>query len=152
MIERVVAGVRRLGSPADAWLATRMTGWALALPFLKHAMPLPRLARLMWRNGRGSVTASETERVARLARMATRLRPLPGRDNCLERSLIAYRYLSALDADPRLVVAARSADGDLDGHVWVTVRGTPVLGEDVSPFTPLFELGREGMRVAPSPR
>lgn len=137
---------RKLDSPGDAWLAIRMTGWALVLPLLKHAVPLPRLARLMWRQGRGHAEQREIDRVVRLSWAAARIRPLPGRDNCLERSLIAYRYLSALDASPHLVVALRSARSAPDGHVWVTVEGRPVGGEDVSPFTPLFELGPHGER------
>jgi hypothetical protein len=147
MLDRPRKLVRKVGSPSDAWLASRMTGWALVLPMLKHAMPLPRLARLMWRRGRGPATPRDVDRIVRLSWAAARLRPLPGRDNCFERSLIAYRYLSALNAGPRLVVALRSTGPASEGHVWVTIDGRPVAGEDVSAFTPLFELGPHGERL-----
>jgi Transglutaminase-like superfamily len=142
---------RKLRSPGDVWLAVRMTGWALVLPLLKHAVSLPRLARLMWRRGSGEAEQSEIDHVVRLSWAAARIRPLPGRDNCLERSLIAYRYLSALGARPQLVVALRSAREAPDGHVWVTIDGRPVGGEDVSPFTPLFELGPHGEQLPVTP-
>ena len=130
-----------------AFLMLRMTGWALLLPVLKHTLSIERLARLMWRDGLGPSNRHEQLRVARLSWRTARLRPLPGRDNCLERSLIAYRYLSSGGADPRLVVAVRRLDGAVDGHVWVTTGGQPILDEDVSAFTPLFELGPRGERL-----
>jgi Transglutaminase-like superfamily len=139
---------RSVQSPSNAWLALRMTCWALTLPLLKHVVALPRLAALMWRKSAGAPSNEDVERVVRLSAAVARVRPLPGANNCLDRSLIAYRYLSALNADPRLVVAVRTADPKGFGHVWVTVNGTPVLQEDLSMFTPVLELGRRGRPIS----
>jgi hypothetical protein len=46
--------------------------------------------------------------------------------NCLERSLVLYRYLSAVGADPQLVVGIRGGEEAVRGHAWVTVRGAPL--------------------------
>jgi len=137
-----------LRSPATALLALRMACWALALPLLKHMVALPRLAALMWHKSAGAPSKQDVDRVVRLSAAVARVRPLPGADNCLERSLIAYRYLSALNADPRLVVAVRTADPSGFGHVWVTLNGAPVLHEDLSMFTPVLELGGRGRPVS----
>jgi Transglutaminase-like superfamily len=131
----------------DRGLVLRMTSWALLLPVLKHVVRLPRLAELMWRDGMGSPSEAGVERVVRLASLAGRFGSLPRRDNCLEHSLILYRYLSMLNADPHLVAAVQRRDGDMQGHVWVTVDGVPVGAEDVSTFTPVLELGRGGSRI-----
>ena len=137
-----------LGSPAEMWLVLRMTAWALVLPVLKHVVRLPRLAKLMWRDGKGSPSDAGVERVVRIASLAARFGSLPRRDNCLEHSLILYRYLSRLDADPHLVAAMQRREGDMRGHAWVTVDGVPVGAEDVSTFTPVLELGRGGSRLS----
>jgi hypothetical protein len=67
-------------------------------------------------------------------------------DNCLDLSLVTYRYLGQAGADPRLVIAVRK-DGRLTrGHAWVTVGGVPVHDstERLEDFTSLmtFESGR----------
>jgi hypothetical protein len=130
-------------SPADTWLATRMGVWALALPLLKHVVTLPRLARLMWRPGSPQASARDVDRILTLSRWAARLRPLPGRGNCLEHSLLAYRYLSAAGASPRVVVGIRRDAGAMAGHVWLELDGAPV-GESVDGFVPLLALGEHG--------
>ena len=123
--------VRLLGGlvlrPADAWLVARMIGWRLALPLLKRRMPLPRLVAFMW-EGDG-VSGSSPERRLRVAELTTVVfrsdhRDRPG--NCLDRSLVAYRYLSAAGAEPELLMGLRRGDGLLKGHAWVTVDGAPV--------------------------
>jgi hypothetical protein len=133
--ERLAATVNRrirlaaslLTSPADAWLALRMVAWRLVLPLLKGRLSLTRLVRLMW-SGEGArpVTAAREARVAELARMVYRSEHVSRRGNCLERSLVLYRYLSAAGADPHLVVGMRGGEAPVRGHAWVTVRGQPV--------------------------
>ena len=125
--------------PADVWLAARMAAWAAVLPVLKFALPLPRLVRLV--AARPSRRARDRERERKVARVAARIygsSVVPMGDNCLERSLVTYRYLTRLNADPKLVVGVRR-DGDLRGHVWVTIDGEPVHDsrEYVERFVPL---------------
>jgi hypothetical protein len=133
--ERLAATVNRrarlavslLASPADAWLALRMVGWRLVLPLLKGRLSLTRLVGLMWRGERARpVTAAREVRVAEIARIVYRSEHVSRRGNCLERSLVLYRYLSAAGADPQLVVGMRGSEAPIRGHAWVTVRGEPV--------------------------
>jgi hypothetical protein len=60
------------------------------------------------------------------------VRPRPARDNCLERSLVTYRFLGRLGAGPELVVGVGSEGEATVGHVWVTVDGRPVHDEPQS--------------------
>ena len=114
-------------SPADAWLVLRMAGWRLVLPLMKRRLSLPRLVRLMWRGDRARPVRPEREaRIADLARVVYRSEHVSRRGNCLERSLVLYRYLSAAGADPQLVVGIRSGEAAVRGHAWIAVRGDPV--------------------------
>lgn len=45
---------------------------------------------------------------------------------CLERSLLAYRFLAEAGAGPTLTVAVRPNDKSLEWHAWVTRDGQPV--------------------------
>lgn len=113
---------RCVRSPADLFLLARMTAWAPSLPLLKHAIPLPRLVRLMATRPRVEQRDRELElRIARMARLLYRGRAGTFRNNCLERSLLTYRFLGRAGADPKLIVGARKGDEALHGHVWVTV-------------------------------
>jgi hypothetical protein len=122
----------------------RMFAWALVLPVLKFALPLPRLVRLA-ASPRGRARSGERERA--VAEHAARVYRRRRDDNCLERSLVTYRYLGRAGADPRLVVGMRASDRF--GHVWVTTDGTAV--HDAPPFLsqlePLFEFDAAGNRL-----
>ncbi len=136
----------------DAWLALRMGAWALAIPLLTRALSLPTLARIMWKNSRSLRHDRErAQRVVRLADWLSRATKLTTGGACLRRSLLAYRYLSELDADPRLVVAFRRTDSRaIVGHAWVVVDGEPI-GEGSLPldeFLPAVSFGPRG-RVVP---
>jgi len=102
-----------------------MLTWRAILPVLKYLVPLPRLIAVMHlRDARGARRPDREERVAMLAERVFDV----GRasEECLELSLVLYRYLGETGADPRLVIAIRK-DGDLArGHAWVTVDGVPV--------------------------
>jgi hypothetical protein len=113
--------------PADLWLVLRMTGWRLMLPLFKRRMALPRLVSMMWEGEH--FRSPRPERQVRIAELTTVVfraehRYRPG--NCLDRSLVAYRYLSAAGADPELRIGLRRGDGLLMGHAWVTVGDRPV--------------------------
>jgi hypothetical protein len=145
------AAVRRVSSivdgPADLWLMVRMGAWALALPLLKRTVRLERLARVMWVRPTRRASEGDLAKVVTLSQLLARRRPPLSNHRCMERSLLAYRYLSALGADPQLVVAmAAGADG-LEGHAWVTVDGVPVdEAESVARYVPLVVYGAGGRR------
>ncbi|MGI8873759.1 MAG: lasso peptide biosynthesis B2 protein [Egibacteraceae bacterium] len=144
---------RLLGHPAELWLALRMAGWRLVLPVLKHRMALPRLARMMWREPRAAAAIPALEaRIATLAGVVFRSEHGTKHGNCLERSLVLYRYLAAAGADPELRVGLRRPEAALRGHAWVTVRGT-ALGEppgSLEGFGEVVTFGRRGDRTSAS--
>jgi hypothetical protein len=133
---------------SDLWLAARLFLWSLALPILKRLLPLEALVRVAWAAPRTSRRRPELERrVVRLAH-AVWARSPAGRsdDNCLERSLAVYRFLSRLNADPELVAGVRKDGSELVGHVWVTVDGKP-LGEaaaELGEYAPMIVFGARG--------
>jgi hypothetical protein len=77
----------------------------------------------MWRAPRGGTRDREQEQ--RTIHIVSRLSRTSG-GNCLERSLVLYRYLGWANADPDLVVGMARPDEYL-GHVWVTVDGQALL-------------------------
>lgn len=130
----------------DAWLVLRMAAWSIALPALKHVVPLRTLVKLAWAGSKTRRTRVRERRIVRLSGALPRLR-LPHRHaNCLERSLLAYRFLAEANADPTLVVGVARAESGVQGHAWVLVDGRPVHEDEASlrSFVPLIEFGREG--------
>ena len=122
-----------VSTPADAALLARMLPWWVALPLLKRATPLPRLVRFAQLDPHRTARDPEREaKVAAIAEWLFRVRPQRGRDNCLERSLVAYRFLGRLNAEPELVVGFGGEEEATVGHVWVTVDGRPVHDEPES--------------------
>ena len=135
---------RLLASPRDAWLVARMFAWSLVLPALKFALPLPRLVRLAASPRR---VARDAGRETAVAEHAARVYRHRRDDNCLERSLVTYRYLGRSGAEPRLIVGMRAADKF--GHVWVTTDGAAVhdAPQFLAQLEPLFEFDAAGNRV-----
>ena len=128
----------RRPTASDLTLLARMSAWAVALPVLKFLLPLPRLVRLVTPSRAAQRDLARERRVTRLAARLYRT-PGLGRDNCLERSLVTYRYLARSGSDPTPVVGMRKED-ELHGHVWVTVDGRPVhdTPEFLAGFVPLM--------------
>jgi hypothetical protein len=150
---RSISRARRLldslRSHRDAVLAVRMFGWALVLPFLKHVVSIDRLAVIAWKAPKVARRRLERERrIADISHLMHRSRRPSGRYNCLERSLITYRYLSELNADPQLVLGVRRANGSIEGHSWILVDGAPVREstEMLADFEPLVAFGARGER------
>jgi hypothetical protein len=102
--------------------------WASALRVLKHVVRLPVLVRFVYQGAeRVERDVQEEQHVATLARWACRVLAWSSGGNCLERGLVTYRYLSALNAQPVLVVGvSRENDRGVKGHAWVTVDDRPV--------------------------
>jgi Transglutaminase-like superfamily len=127
-------------------LLVRSAAWAAVLPSLKLLFPAPRLARLMWRDPRsaGRDPALEDEVVAVVERVYAHGR-IPRRHNCLERSLLAYRYLSEINAAPVLVVGLAN-ERTAHGHAWVLVDGEPIAEPEhvLAEMTPILSFGRRG--------
>ena len=124
-------------------LLIRMGAWSLVLPVLKRILPLPTLVRLMSRTGSEERSAEKEKQIVRSARRVYRLRR-PG--SCLERSLLAYRYLSNTNAEPQLVIGVRRDDRDVLAHAWVLVDGSPLYESSASlePFVSVVEFAPDG--------
>ena len=131
-------------SPRDTWLLVRMFAWSLVLPALKFLLPLPRLVRLA---ASPRTRARDARAEHAVAEHAARVYRRRRDDNCLERSLVTYRYLGRAGAEPRLVVGVRGVDRF--GHVWVTTDGAPVHDAPafVAELEPLLEFDAGGTRV-----
>lgn len=135
-------------SPADAWLAARMAAWAAVLPALKHTVPLPRLVALVRERPRRSLRQPDLE--ARIVALAWWLHaPLAILDRgCMQRSLLAYRFLGAAGAEPHLAIGVRKEGSVVLGHAWVFVDGAPA-GEScnkIAPFSLTVMFGPDGRK------
>ncbi len=127
MSARARGALRELAHPNAAWLLVRMAAWASILPLLKRVLALPRVVGLVTPSRRPAMRdAAREQQAIRLSRILYRSRVVAGRDNCLERSLIAFRYLISAGTDPELSVGMRRSDRGYEGHVWVTVAGVPI--------------------------
>ena len=143
--------------PSELWLAARMLLWAAVLPLLKRIMPLPRLVALMSPRHRRVPDERRSAVVVTLARWVYKTGAL--RDNCLERSLITYRYLPAGNDDSRLVLGVRKGDDGPPGHAWLTLRGEAVHDTEATleNLVPIVAFDLDGRRcpvpesVTPAP-
>lgn len=125
-------------------VGARLWMWAAVLRVLKHVAPMTSLVRLAQREPRARRKGLQ-ERVEAYLRMEGRF-PFRPPGNCLERSLGAYRLLCEAGANPELVVGVRRGDTGVNGHVWVTVNGTPA-GEkagDLAAFTTIVTFDATG--------
>ena len=148
MLRTAVAEVARRPS-----LALRMGAWSILLPVLKRTVPLRRLTRVAWSGSTRTREPARERHIVRLSGALPRLR-LPRREaNCLERSLLAYRFLAQANANPKLVVAVRRSGDDVVGHAWVTIDGRPVHDTEaaVRAYVPLVEFGPHGLPLADRP-
>lgn len=152
LLEPFSLAVRRVARcvASDPSLCLRLVGWRLVLPALKFIVPLPRLVRLMWaRPSAVSLTAHEQEEtqsdVLEVVRSGGRL--LISR-NCLERSLVLYRYLSSSGAEPHLVVGVNKERGVVVGHTWVELNGDPIDDLNCKNFNRVAEFGASGRLCA----
>jgi hypothetical protein len=129
-------------------------GWSVVLPIGKRALPLPRLVRLM--RAHSCATERDPEREAAIASIVAwvfKTRPPGARDNCLERGLVAYRYLSRAGAEPDLVIGVAKGTEGVRGHVWVTVDGRAVHDSPatLSGFEPILVVKSDGTLTGTPP-
>jgi hypothetical protein len=122
------------------------------LPVAKRVVPLRRLVALMASEPKRAERDPELEwRIARMARLVYRGRRPTFRDNCLERSLVTYRYLGRAGAHPRLLVGLGSGESErIRGHAWVVLDGRAVHDgdEDLEPYAELAAFGPDGRRLS----
>lgn len=151
--------LRRLGEEvrtvSDAVLATRALAWALVLPALKHMVSVKSLAAVMHQPQRRATRDADRERrIMTFAHWSARLTRWNSGGNCLERSLIAYRYLCAAGAHPTLVIGVGRGAIGVIGHAWVLVDGQ-LVGEPpsaIASYTRAFAFGPDGQLDAEPPR
>lgn len=124
-------------------LAVRMLPWAVAVPVLKRRRPIRELVALLdarrerpWDPAREAVVRQASWWASRV-----QLRRFP--DNCLERSLVAYRYLGLAGADPRMVLGIGGTRQEVTGHAWVTLDGRAVHDppEAIERYRQIVEIG-----------
>jgi hypothetical protein len=143
-----------LSTPSDAWLLARIFGWSLVLPLAKRTLPFPRLVSLMRPRKCAAHRDPEHEAVIKsLAAWVFKTRPPGARDNCLERGLVAYRYLSRAGAGPELVMGFAKETGGVHGHVWVTVDGRAIhdSAETLAGFEPIVVVRSDGTLIGTAP-
>lgn len=126
-------------------LGRLITAYA-TLAVLKHFVSLPRLARWAWIERRAQ---RDNDAEFRMVTAVSFLRRWVGRgDDCLQSSLLLYRELSRLGADPMLVVGFRREGDRVEGHAWVFVDGRTIPNEShARPFASAFQFGRKGTLV-----
>lgn len=131
----------------DARLLLRVLGWRLALPILKHAVPVRTLAGWMAAVPQPSPGVSVEPRLARvdaLRLMLTHGGRVVMSGNCLERSLVLYRFLGEAGAEPRLVMGVNRAGGAVGGHAWIELDGEPIEDTPETTFAPVVVFGAGG--------
>jgi Transglutaminase-like superfamily len=142
-------GRQLLRSPAETLLLVRMAFWAAGAPLLKRLLPLPRLVRLFASSREpGARDRGREQRVIAGVVRLYRSGLIRQGDNCLERSLVTYRYLGAVHADPELVVGMSRLEKGA-GHVWVTVDGNPVhdTAETLDGMERVVAFAADGARI-----
>jgi len=145
--------LRRIRQRTETGLAlARLIPAYVAFGLLKHVVPIASLARFAWRETMVAQREdSQVRAVARVVKVRTLLRRWD-RD-CVQTSLLMYRELSRVGADPMLAIGFRRSKKRLEGHAWVIVGGVAVA--DTAPsnaeFTPACFFGRCGAvaRVRP---
>jgi hypothetical protein len=127
---------RRVGAelsrPANCWLGVRFLCWAAFVRVAKYVVPLRTLVRAISPVSRdGARNAERERRIALFADWASRVVRPRSQGNCLERSVVSYRFLVSAHADPQLIIGFRRDETGVLGHAWVLVDGRP-LGESPS--------------------
>jgi hypothetical protein len=123
----------------------------IVLALLKHLVPLAWLVRRVWCPPVGPRDCEAEWRLTSIVLRLGRLTGLPDRD-CLQRSLLLYRVLSHLGAEPTLVIGFQSTNGQIRGHAWVTVDGRAIVEPEAElvGFYPALRFGWRG-ELVPDP-
>lgn len=138
---------KHVQSPSDALLVARLLGWRVALAALKRTVPIETLVRMMATPGGRST--HDTRRIVEMVDWLYAPRRNRDLDNCLDRSLVLYRFLSRNEPGTRLVLGMRRGSSELEGHAWV-IAGDRAIGAapvDGGGFVPLATYAADGQRV-----
>lgn len=127
-----------LTSPSTAWMLTRMLAWKQTLAVLKRVVPFRTLVRVA--QPRRVAAAEDAEERARIEYIVARL---GGDDDCVERSLVAYRFLARAGSTPKLFLGFDHGT-PRRGHAWVEVDDGPIVESRAAlqPFVPVAEFPR----------
>jgi hypothetical protein len=122
-----------VSSPSDAWLLSRMLAWSYGLHALKHVVSFKTLLRIARPREAASIDKVQ------IARVESLLGHMSTSGDCLERSLVAYRFMLRAGAHPTLFLGFEHAPPRRSGHAWVTVEGEPLLetSEALERFAPV---------------
>jgi len=115
------------------------------LALLKQLVPLTWLVRRVWCPPIAPRDCEAEWGLTSIVLRLSRLTGLPDRD-CLQRSLLLYRVLSHVGAQPTLVIGFQSTNGQIRGHAWVTVDGRAVVEPEAElvGFSPALRFGLRG--------
>jgi hypothetical protein len=128
----------------DPILFGRALGWRVTLPLLKYVTPLPVLVRFMALTPRpGSLDTKRRQRMRAIRQLLEGGRIVISA-NCLERSLVLYRFLSEVGAAPELVMGMSKKSARLAGHTWIQVEGCALADATTDAFAPMLIFGPEG--------
>jgi len=142
---------RNITSIRDVVLVVRILAWTAAMPILKRVVPVRTLGRaLRLRSTVSHRDHNRERRIVAFARWAARLVRLNDDGNCLERGLVAFRYLRQDGANPTLVFGVSRTDSSFMGHAWVVVDGRPVGEREstLASYTPIFAIGADGFLIS----
>ena len=135
-------------SPSDAVAVINVLAWTLTLPVLKFALPLPTLVRLVcFQAPSGRESRARANQIITLIDRLYRVGALKRGGSCLERSLLAFRFLARTHPGSRLMIGAREINGHWLGHAWVTVDDRAADESLVPPgaFCPIVAFDASGM-------
>ena len=129
---------------------SRLVPQYLVFSVLKRRRSLQELARRAWTDPSGTNgrrAHAETAVVAGVVRLHNLLGGPD--DDCVPRSLLLYRELSRLGADPTLCIGFKRAEAALLGHAWVEVDGHAVGEVDVQAagFATQLTFGKRGVQI-----
>lgn len=132
---------------SDALLVGRLLAWRIALAVLKRVVPIQRLARLMVSTPGPRI--DDTRRIVDLVDWIYASRSGRDLDNCLDRSLVLYRFLSPHEPGTQLVIGMRRGTGELEGHAWITAGGRSIgaIADNGADFVPLAAFDARGHRL-----
>ena len=135
-VSRAVPRIVRCAE-AEPRLFARALAWRLLLPVLKTAVPVKVLARWMDRSHRLLPSSAAAARVAAVERLLAEGGRLVVSNNCLERSLLAYRLLSETGAEMSLVMGVRREGAAVAGHAWIELNRRPLADATAGSYDPI---------------